>query len=72
MIRQVREKDQNKICSNRERDPRLAHELTILQLTERIYCSRTEDANKKGASPKPLTLHSFLTKTAAKLNLSRL
>jgi hypothetical protein len=37
MIGQVREKDQNEICSNkRERDARLAHGFTILQLTKRI------------------------------------
>jgi len=47
MIRQVREKDQNKICSNRERDPRLAHELTILQLTERIIARGQKMRTKK-------------------------
>jgi len=38
MIGQMAEENQNEIRSNNcEHDARLAHELTILQLTERIY-----------------------------------
>src|SRR5439155_19549731 len=63
MICQARKKNHNKICSNRERDPRLAPELTIFQPTLRFYLPRTEDADKKPLLW-PLTRHSFLAKGA--------
>ena len=74
MIGEVREKDQNKICTNnRKHDARFAHGLTILQVTERIYSLRTEDANKKIRRQGLRALHWFLAKGAVvKLNRSRL
>src|SRR6266516_4053121 len=54
MIRQVREKDQNKICSNnRERDPRLAHGLTILRRTEGTYSPRRKARTKRSVAKAP-------------------
>jgi len=53
MIRQVREKDQNEIRSNNcERNARLAHGLTILSLTERIYPPSTEDVGNELPLPR--------------------